>query len=230
MFSWTLFHVVLSKLVWDIVLKNTSNYFMMVFACHTRHLEYIYGTFSRWANWCSTMTFPKDRVTQLISSGARTVSQVPHSQAKIQRSGCVDNFLRIFQFCVISAGIYCNQQKPNVADLAKKEENGSMEAVRRKLKYPPGARPETRRVSGKWGKAPGLQSQDGFCVLKNWPSLNSVVTIQSPRKESDGHRTQSNPWSGASSLIFMKEIMNEGKWFSQRKSVPKAGEGRCCYA
>lgn len=73
----------------------------------------------------------------------------PHSQAKIQRSGCVDNFLRIFQFCVISAGIYCNQQKPNVADLAKKEENGSMEAVRRKLKYPPRARPETRRVSGK---------------------------------------------------------------------------------
>lgn len=63
-------------------------------------------------------------------------------------SCCFGDFLWIFQFCVISAGLYCNEQKPTLANLAKKEVNGRIRQFTEKLKYLLRARPETRRMSG----------------------------------------------------------------------------------
>lgn len=69
---------------------------------------------------------PKARVTQRISSGARTGSQVSQSQAKIKPSCCCGNF--DYLVCVRSAGLYRSQKKPTLAELTKKEVNGRMEA------------------------------------------------------------------------------------------------------
>lgn len=63
---------------------------------------------------------PMDQVKPLSSSGAKTGSQVSHSQTKIKASLCFVYFLCIFFCFVISAGLYCKQQKPTLTDLAKK--------------------------------------------------------------------------------------------------------------
>lgn len=65
-----------------------------------------------------------------------------------------------------------------------------------------------------------LHCQDGWCLIQNGLSLNSVGAIQSPSKESDGHMIQ--PVRGR--LTDTKESMEWGKMISQRKWVLKEGE------
>lgn len=150
MFSWTSFHVILSKIPRDIHMFQkyiTWPYdsFCLAYEAFRMYLQNIL----KMSKLILSRDPPKDSVTQrIISSRGRTRSSAFHSWAKMKPSCCFGDCLWIFQFCVISAGLYCNQQKPTLANLAKKEVNGRIRQFTEKLKYLPRARPETRRMSG----------------------------------------------------------------------------------
>lgn len=151
MFSGTSFHVV-QKSSWDI--NVFRKYIKLRYDClclaPKAFRKYLWNILEM-SKLMLSNDLPRDRATQLRSSGAGTGSQVSHGQVRSKPSCCFGSFLWIFKFGVISAGVYRRQQKLTGWFSRKGSEWKEWGSLQKSENTWVCARPETGRASGIWG-------------------------------------------------------------------------------
>lgn len=164
---------------------------------------------------------PKDRPTQLKV----VESQDSHSHAKIKPNHCFGYFLWIFQFCVMSAGLWCRQQT-KLADLAKRSKWKDGDTSQESQNPWAWAKPETRRALGIWA---GKNKGELLAPLSGRLMFNSkwaVLELCGRHSESQQRVWWAYDSAGQGPLNWYKRKhgMREND-FSKKMSTERRGEG-----